>query len=192
MDQVVQERNLRLLWLQGSRSNHQASGHLGIWYEFCTDEDGEHFIVKTVPKLVDEIIETFEKHVGCAAKMFDTLGTPSVTLSKHEGEPIDVTAYRSVIGKFMYLVTKNLPEGANVAQELTRHFSNLGEEHWKELGRVVSYLKSHKDEIHVMFCKPKELRVTGNVDTNYATNADDRKSITGMFHTLGGMLISWM
>jgi len=176
----------------GYKDQGQITKHLGIWYEFKTDKNGERYFVTTAPKLVDEIIETYEKHVGRAAKAFDTPGSPNVTLSKHEGEPLDVTPYRSIVGKFMYLVTKNFPEGVNVTRELTRHFSNPGEEHWKELGRVVGYLKSHKEEILVTFRKPKELRVTGNVDTNYATNADDRKSITGMYHTLGGMLISWM
>ena len=145
-----------------------------------------------MPKLVEEITDAYEKRVGRQVKAFDTPGTPGVTLTKHEGDPVDIEGFRSIVGKYMYLVTKIFPEGGNTARELTRHFSNPGELHWKELDRVVGFLKHHKNDVYLVYRKPKDLRVAGNVDTNYATNPDDRRSVTGAFHTLGGMLTSWI
>jgi hypothetical protein len=44
----------------------------------------------------------------------------------------------------MYLVTKIFGEGANQVRELTRHFANPGEAHWKALDLFVGYLKANK------------------------------------------------
>jgi hypothetical protein len=50
----------------------------------------------------------------------------------------------------MYLVTKIFSEGANTVQELTKHFSNPGKEHWTALERFVGYLIArNKEEIHL-------------------------------------------
>ena len=43
---------------------------------------------------------------------------------KYDGEPVDATDYRSIVGKYMYLVTKIFIERANAARDLTKHFSN--------------------------------------------------------------------
>jgi hypothetical protein len=56
-------------------------------------------------------------------------------LNKNTDEdPTEIDAYHSTVWKIMYLVSKIFPEGANAVQELTKHFSNPGEEHWKALG----------------------------------------------------------
>jgi hypothetical protein len=39
--------------------------------------------------------------------------------------------------------------------------------------------------------KPKDLKVYAYVDSNYATDTDNRKSVTGYVITIGGCLISW-
>jgi hypothetical protein len=38
--------------------------HLCVWHEWKTDENGEHHIVATMPKLVRQIIECTEKAIG--------------------------------------------------------------------------------------------------------------------------------
>ena len=40
--------------------------------------------------------------------------------------------------------------------------------------------------------KPESLRIVSMSDTNCATNQDDRRSVTGGIHTVGGCLVSWM
>ena len=71
-----------------------------------------------------------------------TLGFPGKHLEKNRSdESVEPEAYPSTVGKIMYLVTKLFPEGTNAARELTRHFSNLGEEHHKALKPFFGYLK---------------------------------------------------
>ena len=181
----------------GGRFNFTELGplkkHLGIWYEHLKDENGEPMIVARMPKMVDEIIELYEKEHGDIpqSKLYGTPGTPGKTLSKNDGDPINAEKYRSIVGKIMYLVTKLFVEGSNAARELSKHFSNPGEEHWDAVGRFVGYLKKHRQDIRLTYRVPIELRPVSMVDTDYATNKEDRKSITGTIHTVGGTITAW-
>jgi hypothetical protein len=90
----------------------------------------------------------------------------------------------------MYYVTKIAPDCANAARELSQYMARPTQEHWRALERLVGYMKQKKSH-HLIYRKPRELRVIGSADSNYATNPDDRKSISGNIHTVGGMITSW-
>ena len=91
------------------------------------------------------------------------------------------------MGKILYLTSKlMIEEGCNASRELARFFSGAKEEHWKALYRFVGYLKDNQNEIKLTYRKPRELMIVGNVDSDYATNKADRKSISGCIMTLGG------
>jgi hypothetical protein len=103
-----------------------------------------------MPKMIDEIIQAYKKHTGKEVKSFSTPGLIGETFTKNTDEdPTRINAYCSIVGKIMYLVTKIFPEGANTVRELTKHFSNPGEEHWKALQRFIGYLKANKEDIYV-------------------------------------------
>jgi hypothetical protein len=103
---------------------------------------------------------------------------------------MDTEKYRSLVGKIMFYMTKIAPDCANATRELSQFMARPTQEHWKALERLVGYLKEKKSH-HLILRKPRELRVIGSADSNYATNPDDRKSISGSIHTVGGMLTSW-
>jgi hypothetical protein len=168
--------------------------HLGIWYEWRQENNGEKYIIATMPKLVKEIIESFESHVEREAKRSKVPGTPGTTLpkAKEEEEAINPEKYRSIVGKIMYLVTKLMVEGCNAARELSKHFQKPVEEHWKELERFVGYLKVNETNIKIIYRRPRELRPMAMVDSNYATNTDDRRSVTGAIFTVGGTITNWI
>ena len=79
----------------------------------------------------------------------------------------------------MYLVTKIFPEGSNAARELSRQFGNPSDEHWKELEKFIGFLRRDQDKIKFTITKPKELRAVSLCDSNYATNSENRKSVSG-------------
>ena len=166
--------------------------HLGVRYEFKEDEKGDEYIEAKMDKLVMKIVNTYQQHVGKEANIAKTPGTPGQVLMKNEGKPKDPEMYRKIVGQIMYLVTKIFPEGANAARELTRHFSNPNDDHWKEVGRFVGYLKHLGKDIKLTYRKPKEMRVMSVVDSNYATDKDTRRSVSGGIHTLGGSIVSWV
>jgi hypothetical protein len=92
----------------------------------------------------------------------------------------------------MYLVTKLLIEGSNAARELARQFGNPNDAHWEELGRFVGYLKRHRKLVKLTFQKPRDLRVLSNVDSNYATDKETRRSVSGAIHTIEGTIVNWI
>ncbi len=166
--------------------------HLGVWYEHKTDKNGDTYLEATMPKYVKEIVALYEKHKGQPVKEYNTPGTPGISLEKNKGDSVEPEMYRRIVGKVMYLVTKIFPEGSNAARELSRQFGNPSEDHWNELGRFIGYLKLYEKDVKVTYRKPKELRVLSYVDSNYATNKDDRRSVSGAIHTLGGTITNWL
>jgi hypothetical protein len=164
--------------------------HLGVWYEWRKDKDGGTYVVASMPKLEDEIVELYELTMKKSVKEAETPGYPNKVLSKNTGETVKMKEYRSLVGKIMYLMTKLAPDLANPARELAQHLSNPGEEHWKSLERMVGYIKAKHYE-GLIYRKPKELRAISFVDSDYAKNTDDRKSISSGLHTLGGTLVNW-
>jgi hypothetical protein len=66
---------------------------------------------------------------------------------KHEGEVHQLTQYKKIVGKIMYVVCKLMPEGSNAARELSRQSGNPNEEHWKEAERLIGYLKEKEKQI---------------------------------------------
>jgi hypothetical protein len=113
--------------------------HLGIIYDWKQDKSGNMYLETSMPKMIDEISEKFEQARGKKDKEYATPGTPGKTLRKNEGNMVDIDAYRSIVVKIMYYITKIAPEICNAVRELAGHLSNLGKDHWKALERCVGY-----------------------------------------------------
>jgi hypothetical protein len=77
-------------------------------------------------------------------------------------------------------------------RELERLFWNPGPQQWEELGSFVGYLKGIEPDIQLICRKPVKLRALSYVDSNYATDKEVQRSISGRIHTLGGKRINWM
>jgi hypothetical protein len=166
--------------------------HLGIWYEEKYDENGELYLEATMPKMVSDIIKLMEKHKGEAVKTQDIPGTQGECTYKWAGNAVDPEMYQKIVGKIMYLVCKLFAEGSNGAREMARQFGNPGPDHWRELEKYVGYLKENEKDVKLAYQRPRELRVVSNVDSNYAMNKEDRRSVSGHIHTVGGTIVSWM
>ncbi len=141
-------------------------------------------------KMEEAIIQDYEKTTGETVKKWNTPGTPGKVLCKSEGAPVKIEAYRSIVGKALYYMTKVAPELANAVRELSSHMANPNDDHWKELGRLVGYLK-HRPPAGLTFRRPTELRSISLSDSNYGTDPDTRRSISGRVSTLGGMITGW-
>ena len=73
--------------------------------------------------------------------------------------------------------------------KLSRFISNLGNDHWKALERVMHYLKGIMYyEIHYTGY-PRVLE--GYSDSNWISDADEIKATSGYVFTLGGGAVSW-
>jgi hypothetical protein len=164
--------------------------HLGVWYDWHVDSKGELFIMASMTKLEDEIIQAYEKATGIIPKCAPTPGFPRQHLTKNtDGETIMIDQYRSLVGKIMYLSTKLAPDITNAARELSQHMSNPGDSHWRAMGRMVRYIKARHYQ-GLIYRKPKELHPISMVDSDYAENTDHRRSKSSGIHALGGTLLN--
>lgn len=137
-----------------------------------------------------DIIAYHEKLFG-KMRTFETPGYPGDFLLKNEDECVMQSEYRSLVGKLLYYTIKIGPECGNAIRELTQHVINPGMSHWRALHRVVGYLRQKK--VHMIVYKaPVELRSQIFVDSNYETNTETRRSISGYIATIGGMISGWM
>jgi len=84
----------------------QLKKHLGIWYDWKQEQGGEMYVEATIPELVEEIIRATENHLGHEVKQYSISGVPGESLIKYEGETVDETEYRSIVGKILYLTSK--------------------------------------------------------------------------------------
>jgi len=137
------------------------------------------------------IVEYYEKIQGQVI-MSPTPAHPGTTFTKAKDEDkmINIEEYRSLVGKILYYSTKIAPECCNAARELSQYVSGPTEEHWRAMRRMVGYLKG-KEKHELILRKPKTMEIVTYADSNYATNPDDRKSISGNVITIGGSAIAW-
>ena len=145
-------------------------------------------------EIVDEIIEAYRKAKSIDKvqdiREFNTPGYTGEFLVKNQGETIMLDQFRSIVGKLLYYTTNISPDCANAVRELSQHMANPNESHWRSLGRVVGYLKQKKNHT-LVYREPNSYRSVSYVDSNYATNTDNRRSVSGFVNTIGGMITNW-
>jgi hypothetical protein len=121
--------------------------HLGVWWTWHKDNNGQVYLEADMKKMRLDIIESFEKaRPDIKLKKYSTPATPGTTLKKNDGEIIQESDYRSVVGKALYLTTRVVQELCNACRELSTHLSSPSIDHWKELGRLMGYLKHRKQD----------------------------------------------
>lgn len=85
-----------------------------------------------------------------------------------------------------------MPKRCNAARELSKHLQNPGNLHWDAIKYFAGYLKKESGRIHLMYCQPCKLRFIAMVNSNYAANIEDCKSMLCMIYTLRGTIIGWL
>jgi len=139
--------------------------------------------------LIDDLIEKrgYLKKTGLPSYAGATLSN-----ANDDDEIIDVTEYRSLVGKALYINKVSRPDISNAVRQLSQHFDKPTLEHWKYLDKLISYLHSTKDIGLVMTRRgnDNDVMITGYCDSDYATEGD-RKSISGYTVNLNGNTVTW-
>ena len=94
------------------------------------------------------------------------------------------------MGQLMWYTIKVGSGVANAARGLVVHMSHPGTEYWKALGLLIGYLKS-KETKGIIIRNPKVMKLVIFCDSNYATDKDTRKSVSGLVATLEGTLLTY-
>ena len=166
------------------------SKHLGIDYEWGVLPNGKAFAKATMDKKIKNIIKVYEEHIGREAKIYDTPGKPNEYLGKHDGEPVEIEKYRSLVGQIMFFTTKLGLKLGNSTRALSGFMSNPNEAHWTALGRIVGYLKGRSFN-GILYVEPESFRVISFADTDYGNCTETRRSVGCTIITIGGCLTDW-
>ena len=101
--------------------------------------------------------------------------------------------YRSLVGKLLYLSVVSRPDLSFVVSNLGQFLSNPGKAHWLGAKRVLRYLKDCSDYRLVYHSRDSagELVLSGYSDSDWGSDLDDRRSVSGYLFSLGSGVIRW-
>ena len=147
-------------------------------------------------KMIDKFGPTLSKLGNFNYK---TPGTPGFIFLKPINENVqlsseDQTIYRSGVGTLLQFSNKTRPDIANPVRELSRGMDKATPAAMKEMYRIMKYLVQTKDyglKIAPTNLKEQMWNLTIYSDSDWASNKDDRKSITGFAIFLQGAPILW-
>ncbi|XP_055960563.1 secreted RxLR effector protein 161-like [Mercurialis annua] len=97
--------------------------------------------------------------------------------------------YASAIGSLMYAMLCTRPDIAYAVSLTSRYRSNPGSEHWMTVKNIFKYLRRTKDM--VLTYGGGDLKIYGFTDSDFQSDIDDRKSISGFVFTCNGGAVSW-
>lgn len=98
--------------------------------------------------------------------------------------------YCKVIGSLMYAVTSTCPYIAYSVQLLSQYSQNPSQTHWTAALHTVWYLNSTKNYSLVLGEK-QDIKLTSYRDLDWASDINNRHSISGYAFMLGSGAISW-
>nr|GEV55897.1 ribonuclease H-like domain, reverse transcriptase, RNA-dependent DNA polymerase [Tanacetum cinerariifolium] len=135
---------------------------------------------------VDKILNTHNVgDSGLARTPIDT----SLHLSKNRGVGVTQLEYSRIIGMLMYLMTSTRPDLAYDVSRLSRYTSNPGNAHWKDITRVLHYVRYSRD--YGLDYDKHPAVMEGYSDANWISDVKDSRSTSGYVFTLEGAAISW-
>lgn len=110
-----------------------------------------------------------------------------------EGEVIDSTGYKEIVGSLIYIMTSTRPDLSWVVNKLSQHIAEPKQQHWAAVKHLLRYLKGTMDqELHSQKSEER-LQLEGFSDADWAADKNDRRSTTGYCFNLNenGPVISW-
>jgi hypothetical protein len=147
---------------------------------------GENEITLTQSHYVKNVLSHFGyKESKLSATPYD----PSLILQKNKIIGRDQLRYSQIIGSLMYLASATRPNILFAMSKLSRFTSNLGDDHWHALERVMHYLAGTMDYRIYYSGYPAILEVYS--DANWISNVDGLYAMSGYVFTLSGATLSW-
>ncbi|KAI3669723.1 hypothetical protein L6452_41087 [Arctium lappa] len=138
-------------------------------------------------KYVKDILKKFDLTQTSAMK---TPMAPPLTLNKDPaGKPVNVTAYRGMIGSLLYLTTIR-PDIMYSTCLCARYQSEPKESHLIAVKRIFRYMKGTPN-LGLWYPKDTGFDLIGYSDSDFSGCKLYRKSTTGGCQLLGGKMASW-
>ena len=110
--------------------------------------------------------------------------------SFHDSEAFPhLSLYRSTIGALRYL-TLTRPDLAFSVNKLSQFLQAPTIAHWNACKRILRYIKGTLS-YGLVFRRAQLLTLEGYSNVDWATNLDNRKSVSGIFIFFRGNLVTW-
>ena len=97
--------------------------------------------------------------------------------------------YASAVGSLMYVMLCTRPNICYSIGIVNRYQSNPRPKHWQAVKHILKYLRRTRD--YMLAYHSGDLIPIGYTDSDFQSDLDFRKSISGCVFTLGGEAISW-
>ena len=94
--------------------------------------------------------------------------------------------YSNAVGCLMYAMVCSC---LDLSYAVNRYMENPGKKHWKIIQWIFIYLRGSID-VCLHFGRTRD-GVVGYVDSDFASDFDKRKSLTGYVFTIDGCTINW-
>nr|GEU72686.1 ribonuclease H-like domain, reverse transcriptase, RNA-dependent DNA polymerase [Tanacetum cinerariifolium] len=112
-----------------------------------------------------------------------------ITIKQTDGNPVDATYYRSLIGSLRYLLHTR-PDLSYSVGLLSRFMQDPKDHHLKAVKQVIRYIKGTKEHGKI-YKKEGGCKITGYIDSSYGINTDQGKGTTGIVFYFGESPITW-
>lgn len=109
---------------------------------------------------------------------------------KIEEQYMENIPYASAVGSLMYAMVRSRPDLGFAVGFVSRFMSKPSREHWSAVKWVLKYLRGASD-LNLTFKKDSKFIIEGFSDSDYATDQDRRRSVTGYAFKIGGNTVSW-
>ncbi|GKE34099.1 zinc finger, CCHC-type containing protein [Tanacetum coccineum] len=106
-----------------------------------------------------------------------------------DGNSVDATYYRSLIGSLRYLLHTR-PDLSYSVGLLSRFMQDPKDHHLKAVKQVIRYIKGTKEH-GIIYKKEGGCKITGYSDSSYGINTDQGKGTTGIVFYFGESPITW-
>jgi hypothetical protein len=138
-------------------------------------------------KYAKDLVKKFGMETSSAVQ--NPMGTSCKISADLEGVDADQTHYRSMIGSLLYL-TASRPDISFSVGVCARYQANPKESHVKAVKRIIRYISGTTD-FGICYTFDTNVEIAGYTDSDWAGDANDRKSTSGGAFFVGNNLVSW-
>ncbi|KAE8659937.1 putative indole-3-acetic acid-amido synthetase GH3.5-like [Hibiscus syriacus] len=139
-------------------------------------------------RYVKEILKKF-KMENC--KPISTPAEYEIKMTKHEeGESVDSTFFKSLIGSIRYL-TFTRPDILHAVGLVSLYMESPTTTHFKATKRILRYLKGTID-FGLFYSVSNNYKLVGYSDSDWGGDIDNRRSTTGFVFFMGDIAFTWI
>ena len=162
----------------------------------CKIEKQGNEIHLSQPDLIHKLMKSFKQELIKQRNYTTPAATGVHVLRSNEIETKLSTEeqkkYRSAVGSLLYLLKHWRPDLSNVVRELSKVMDGAAKAHQKMLYRVLSYVQTTADRKLILWPNDSEKwELKGFCDSDFAGDADTRRSVSGFIIYLMGCPIAW-